>query len=333
MKVLIVNHKEVRRHLTMIDCMTAMESALMLLDREEAFNPLRNVIWLPDKTGLTVLMPSSLSEPPIMGVKAISVFPGNSATEYDSHQGVVMLFEAQNGRLLALIDATEVTAIRTAAVSGVATRLLAKKDAGDLAVLGAGTQARKHIEAMQAARKIRRVRVWSRNYEKTVAFATSTSKHHGLPVEALASAREAVVGADLICTTTAAVEPVLEADWVAPGAHINAVGACTPGVRELDSATVVKSRLVVDSRESAVNEAGDFVIPKQEGLIDESHILGEVGELLNDKKSGRSSPEDITLFKSLGLAVEDLAAANLLYQKLESAEGATRVELNAKRNE
>lgn len=333
MKVLVVSHGEVRQHLPMIDCMKAMESALMLLDREEAFNPLRNVIWLPDKSGLTVLMPSSLSEPPVMGVKAISVFPGNSATEYDSHQGVVMLFEAQNGRLLALIDATEVTAIRTAAVSGVATRLLAREDAGDLAILGAGTQARKHIEAMQAARNIRRVRVWSRNYDKTIEFAESVSNSHGLPIEAQASARDAVVGADLICTTTAAVEPVLEADWVAPGAHINAVGACTPAARELDAATVIKSRLYVDSRESAINEAGDFVIPKQKGLIDDSHIIGEIGELLNKKQSGRSAAEDITLFKSLGLAVEDLAAANLLYRKLESDEGATWVELNAKRNE
>lgn len=332
MKVLIVSHEEVRQHLPMIDCMTAMESALMLLDREEAFNPLRNVIWLPDKTGLMVLMPSSLSDPAVMGLKAISVFPGNSATEYDSHQGVVMLFEAQNGRLLALIDATEVTAIRTAAVSGVATRLLAREDAGDLAILGAGTQARKHIEAMQAARNIRRVRVWSRNYDKTIEFAESVSKSHGLPIEAQASARDAVIGADLICTTTAAVEPIVEVDWVAPGAHINAVGACTPAARELDSATVVKSRLYVDSRESAINEAGDFVIPKQKGLIGESHILGEIGELLNNKKNGRSTAEDITLFKSLGLAVEDLAAANLLYRKLESAEGATWVEMNAKRH-
>ena len=333
MKVLIVNHEEVRQHLPMSDCMTAMESALTLLDSDEAFNPLRNVIWLPDKSGLMVLMPSALSDPAVMGLKAISVFPGNSATEYDSHQGVVMLFEAKNGRLLALIDATEVTAIRTAAVSGVATRLLAREDAGDLAILGAGTQARKHIEAMQAARSIRRVRVWSRNYDKTVEFAESVSKSHGLQIEARASARDAVIGADLICTTTAAVEPVLEADWVAPGAHINAVGACTPAARELDSATVIKSRLYVDSRESAINEAGDFVIPKQKGLIDESHILGEIGELLNSKKNGRSTAEDITLFKSLGLAVEDLAAANLLYHKLESAEGATWVELNAKRNE
>lgn len=333
MKVLIVSHEEVRQHLPMSDCMKTMEEALLLLNSGDAMNPLRNVIWLPDKTGLMVLMPASMSEPAVMGLKAISVFPGNSVTEYDSHQGVVMLFEAKNGRLLAVIDATEVTAIRTAAVSGVATQLLARKDAGDLAILGAGTQARKHLEAMLVARDIKRVRVWNRREETAAKFADHSAGRHGLKLEIMASAREAVAGADIICTTTSSPEPVLNSDWIAPGAHINAVGSSTPAARELDSKAVVKSRLYADRRESILNEAGDFIIPQNEGLIDAGHILGEIGELLSGEAEGRTSSDQITLFKSLGLAVEDLAAARLLYSKLSESDDGTWVELNAKRDE
>ena len=332
MKVLIVNHEEVRHYLSMADCMTAMENVLKLLESNDALNPLRNIAWLPDKSGLMAMMPASLSKPAVMGLKAISVFPGNSATEYDSHQGAIMLFETLNGRLLALIDATEVTAIRTAAVSGVATRLLAREDAGDLAILGAGTQARKHLEAMLEARKIQRVRIWSRNHDSAEAFAKSASVNYRIAVETMASGREAVSGADIICTTTSSTEPILEGDWVAPGAHINAVGACIPTARELDSASVVKSKLYVDRRESTINEAGDFIIPQKEGLISTSHILGEIGELLLNKAKGRSSSSEVTLFKSLGLAVEDLAAAHLIYIKASASEAGTWVELNAGRN-
>ena len=333
MKVLIVSHEEVRQHLSMSDCMKAMEKALLMLNSGDAMNPLRSVVWLPNKSGLMAMMPASLSEPAVMGVKAISVFPGNSATEFDSHQGVVMLFEAQNGRLLALIDATEVTAIRTAAVSGVATQVLAREDAADLAILGTGTQAHKHLEAMLVARNIKRVRVWNRNFETAEQFAKSMANQYQLDIEALTSARQAVENADIICTTTSAVEPVLKGQWIARGAHVNAVGACIPTARELDSTAVVKSRMFVDRRESTLNEAGDFIIPRKEGLIDESHILGEIGELLSGEKAGRRGSEDITLFKSLGLAIEDLASARLLYSKLSESKGGTWAELNAKRDE
>ena len=333
MKVLIVNHEEVRRHLLMSDCMKTMEEAFLLLNSGDAENPLRNVIWLPDKTGLMVLMPASLSEPAVMGLKAISVFPGNSISEYDSHQGVVMLFEAKNGRLLALIDATEITAIRTAAVSGVATQLLAREDAGDLAILGAGTQARKHLEAMLVARDIKRVRVWNRREETSAKLADQTARQHGLKVQVVATAQEAVHGANIICTTTSAVEPVLKGHWISPGAHINAVGACTPAARELDTSAVAKSKMYVDRRESALNEAGDFIIPHNQGLIDEGHIIGEIGELLSGETEGRTNSDEITLFKSLGLAIQDLASAQLLYNKLSETRGGKWLELNAKRDE
>jgi ornithine cyclodeaminase len=243
-----------------------------------------------------------------------------------------MLFDTTNGRLLALIDATEVTAIRTAAVSGVATRLLARDDAGDLAILGAGTQARKHLEAMLEARNVARVRVWNRSAKRAAEFAARESERHRVRIETATSAQEAVDGADLICTTTSSTEPILEGKWISPGAHINAVGACIPTARELDSEAVAMARLFVDRRESTVSEAGDFIIPKTEGRIDHNHIRGEIGELLLGRVPGRTSPAEITVFKSLGLAAEDVAAAHLIYLKTTEAGTGTWVEMNAKRS-
>jgi ornithine cyclodeaminase len=251
-----------------------------------------------------------------MGLKAISVFPGNHATDYDSHQGTVMLFETQNGRLLAMMDAGKITAIRTAAVSGVATRLLARDDAENLAILGSGVQAKTHLEAMQVARKIRRVRVWSRELSHAQKFADLESTDRNIPIKAADTVAEAVRGADIICTVTSTTEPILQGAMISPGTHINAVGSSVPFARELDTAAVVKSKLFVDRRESVLNEAGDFLFPKKEGAIDDVHILAEIGDILLDKIKGRESNKDITLFKSLGLAVEDVAAAHFIYQKL-----------------
>src|SRR5262249_55882816 len=201
------------------------------------------------------------------GLKVITIFPGNEGSDFDSHQGAVLLFEADHGSLVAMIDASSITGIRTAAVSGAATRALAREDAGDLAILGSGVQAGTHLEAMTVVRRLRRVRVWSRHPASARAYAERESKRHGMRVEPMASAREAVSGADLICTTTAAKEPVLQGEWLAPGAHINAVGACFPATRELDTKAVLRSRLYVDRRESALNEAGDFLIPRKEGAL------------------------------------------------------------------
>jgi ornithine cyclodeaminase len=315
MDVLIVNQSEVAQLLPMHECIAVMEQALVTLARGEAILPLRPVMWLPERVGALGMMPSYLGDIAAMGLKAISVFPGNHGTEYDSHQGVVLLFETTHGRLLSIVDATSVTAIRTGAVSGVATKLLARTDAGDLAILGSGTQARVHLEAMRLVRTLRRVRVWSQHPENAVRFAQRESARHGLTVEALPTAQAAVEGADLICTTTSAREPVLRGEWLAPGAHINAVGSSVKFTRELDTAAVAAARLFVDRRESTLNEAGDFLFPKQEGAIGDEHIQAEIGELLLAQMPGRRSPEEITLFKSLGLAIEDLASAQHIYAK------------------
>jgi alanine dehydrogenase len=234
--------------------------------------------------------------------------------------------------LLAIVDATSVTAIRTAAASGAATKILAREDANDLAILGSGVQAKTHLDAMLVSRNIRNVRVWSPNKDHLRDFVQRESKRHNIEIKASTTAEEAIRNADLICTTTSCKEPIVLFDWLAPGAHINAVGACVPTTRELDSNTVARSRLYVDRLESALNEAGDFLIPKKEGLVDENHIQGEIGEVLIGRKKGRGSHDEITIFKSLGIAVEDLASANFLYEQASSKNVGTTVELGGSRS-
>lgn len=331
MDILIINGAEVRQLLPMADCMAAMEATLKALGEGQAQNPLRTVSALPDQRGFLLSMPALNAE--AMGVKVISVVPGNIDTEYESHMGAVMLFETQYGIPLALIDASEVTAIRTAAVSGVATRLLAREDAHDLAILGTGVQADVHLEAMLVARDIRRVRAWSRSPAKREAFAARAKARFDVDVELTSSAETAVREADIICTVTSAREPVLLGDWLSPGTHLNVVGASTASSREVDSAAMARSRLFVDRRESTLNEAGDFLIPRQEGLIGDDHIVAELGELLLGQASGRQSPDEITLFKSLGLAVEDLASAQLIYQQAVEQGIGTAVEFAAVRHD
>jgi ornithine cyclodeaminase/alanine dehydrogenase-like protein (mu-crystallin family) len=313
-RVLFVSHSEVPRLLPMSECMEAMAEVLAGLARGEALLPLRQVFLFPSGRGGFASMPAMLSAAGAVGIKAITVVPGNHGTGLDSHQGAVLLFEAEHGQLLAVMDASSITALRTAAVSGVATRALANSDAGDLAILGSGTQAVSHLEAMAGARPLRRVRAWSRSPANVAAFAKHALERLAIRVEAAESPREAVAGADIICTVTAAREPVLRAEWVAPGAHVNAVGASLPADRELDSALVSAARLFVDRRESALHEAGDFLIPRAEGVIGDDHIRADLGEVLLGAQPGRTSPTEITVFKSLGLAVEDVAAARRIYE-------------------
>jgi ornithine cyclodeaminase/alanine dehydrogenase-like protein (mu-crystallin family) len=332
MKVLIVSQSDVAHLLPMDECMDLMADTLEVLGRGEALNPLRRGMLLPEESGILAMMPAYMGNISSMGLKVITVLPGNVGTEYDSHLGAVLLFETKHGSLKAVIDATSITAIRTAAVSGVATRLLAREDATDLAILGSGTQANTHLQAMLVARKIRRVRVWSRTYGNAISFAERESKRYAIEVEAVQTPYEAVKGADIICTTTAATEPVLLGEWISPGAHINAAGSSIPFARELDTQAVKTSRVFVDRRESALNEAGDLLIPMKEGALGEDHIIGEIGEILLSKISGRRSPEEITLFKSLGIAVEDIASADHIYKKAVESGAGTWVDFGGLRH-
>jgi ornithine cyclodeaminase len=334
MQTLVVDHAEVRRLLPMAECIDVMADALGALTRGEAVMPLRSFTWLPDRTGLMASMPSMNPSVGVMGMKVISVFAENVHTSFDSHQGVVLLFETRNGRLLAIMDATEITAIRTAAVSGLATRLLSRAGAGDLAILGSGTQARTHLEAMAAVRPLRRVRVWSRSEEHARSFARGASDTAGVdvPIEVMPDARAAVDGADIVCCTTSSPQPVLLGEWLTPGGHVNVVGYGGPEGREVDTPALVRSRLYADRRESLANEGGEFITAVREGALDEDHVVGELGEVVVGLAPGRGSEEEITLFRSLGLAVEDLASARHIYERATATGAGTWVELVGERH-
>ncbi len=323
MKVLVLGHDDVTRLLPMEECLEVMTRVLAALARGEVHQPLRMIVRPPGAAGLMALMPAYAGLPePAFGLKLVGVFPGNVAQGKDAHQGAVLLLDGRTGELLAVMNASAVTAIRTAAVSGVATRALARPDAGDLALVGAGVQARTHLLAMAAVRRLRRVRVASRQLAHAQAFAMEMAPRSPVPIEPLASVEAAVRGADLVVTATSSATPVLRRDWIAAGAHLNVVGASLPSARETDSATIAAAALFVDRRESAESESGDYLVPLREGAIAPGHIRAELGEVLVGTRPGRTSPDEITVFKSLGLAAEDLAAAAHVHRRAaETASG------------
>jgi len=327
MAFIVLTHEEVEDLLTMPECIDLMAETLAGLARGEYHLPLRMVVRPPATENFFGLMPAHRSGPEGgWGLKVVAISPGNPARGLDTHQGAVMLFDGDTGEVRAVMNAAAVTAIRTAAVSGAATRLLAREDAGRLAIIGAGVQARKHLEAMACVRKLESARIYSRRPEGARAVAEEAAGRYGFTVEASVSAEEALRGADIVITATSASEPVLRREWLTSGAHVNAVGACFPTARELDTATVVDSALFVDRRESALNEAGDVVIPIREGAIGPDHIRAELGEVLIGTAPGRTSPAELTVFESLGLAVEDLASAQFLLERAEETGTGTRVE-------
>ena len=316
MSIRVIDEADVRRLLPMAGCIELMADVLAGLARDDLYNPLRFVVRPPGEPSLMGLMPAHRrGDASLWSLKALTIVPGNSARGLDSHQGFVALFDGETGEPRAIVNAGGITAIRTAAVSGVATRLLARDDSRTLAILGTGTQARSHLEAMQAVMPFDRVLVWS---------ASGRSLDGA---ESVGSAEEAVRDADVVCTVTSSAEPVLERVWLKPGTHINAVGSSIPTARELDSATMAEAALFADRRESTVNEAGDYLVPLREGVVDESHIRAELGEILIGSAQGRTSAEELTVFKSLGLAVEDLAAAEHVLARAEAENAGTVVEL------
>lgn len=319
-KILILNEHEVERLLTMRECIGVMEKALASLARGEVHNPLRQAIRAPGANGLLGLMPSFRGgETPLYGLKEVCVFPGNPARGLDTHLGAVLLHSGETGQLLAVINASAVTAIRTAAVSAVATRLLAREDARSLAIIGAGVQGRTHLEAIPLVRNIDDVRIVSRTRAKAEALA-------GKGVRVVDSVEEAVRGADIIVAVTSSREPVIRREWIADGVHINAAGSSIASARELDGPTVAAASLFIDRRESTVNESGDYLFALREGAIGEDHIRAEIGDILIGKAAGRTSPDEITLFKSLGLGVEDLFSAEFLFEKAQKEGAGTWVE-------
>jgi ornithine cyclodeaminase/alanine dehydrogenase-like protein (mu-crystallin family) len=310
-QLLVLSGADVRQALGWAECAKAMETALAACARGQGFQPLRTVLRPDGAAGLQVLMPSYA--PLGYGLKAICVTPGNPARGLDSHQGIVVLSRPDTGEPVAVLNASAVTEIRTAAVSAVATSLLANPGADVLAIIGTGVQARAHLHAISATRPLAQVRVAGSSPAKADAFAGEMTSP-GLPVIACPSPKEAVTEAGIVVTATTAAQPVLRRDWLAPGTHVNAVGACLPGVRELDTATMADAALFADSRESVLAESGDYLLAAAEGAIGPGHIRAEIGDLLAAGAAGRRQAAEITVFESLGLAVEDLAAADLAYQ-------------------
>lgn len=327
MKILVLSHDDVLELLPIEECIGVMRDAFIALAAGKVHQPLRTIIRPPDAPGIMGLMPSYMSgESAAFGLKAICIMPGNPAKGKDTHQGGVLLFSADTGELMAMINASAITSVRTAAVSSVATDLLAREDAGNLAIIGTGVQARSHLSAMSAVRSIKRCRIASRQVEHARKFAEEMRRDFPFPIEPVESVEEALQDADLIVTATSAAEPIVRREWISSGAHLNVVGACTPKTREVDSATMAASSLFVDRRESTLNEAGDYLLALGDGAIGPDHIRAEIGEVLVGEKPGRTSTEEITLFKSLGIGVEDLAAAEYLFRKASTLNAGTWIE-------
>jgi ornithine cyclodeaminase len=318
-EIRVVRATEVRQLLPMPECVELMHRTMIAVSERRVVLPLRSVMVMPGELGMLGNMPGYLAEPECFGVKLVSLIPRNKPPQYSSHLGLVLLFEPEHGRPVALVDAAEITAIRTAAASGLATRLLARPDAGDLALLGAGEQARSHLESMLTVRRLRRIRVWARDDGKAAAFARVEGARHGITIETSATVPEAVAGADIICTLTKAREPILLGEWLAPGAHLNVVGSSIASTAEIDTPAVARSRFFVDYRDSTVNEGGEYLRALKALAITPEHILGEIGEVANGSKIGRRSPAEVTLYKSLGIAPQDLASAHYVLEKARAA--------------
>lgn len=310
----LLTESDVRAVLSMDDLIQAMEKALERFSARAVRQPLRSII---DAGGLGFygVMPAFLEDPPALGTKLVTVYHGNPARNLPSHLATIVLHDPDTGELQAVMDGRYITEARTAAVSAASARHLARRDVKVLAILGSGVQARSHADALVRVRQFEEIRIWGRNPDAAAALAMSLAPRVRVRVDAVPSARDAVEGADVVALTTASRVPVIERGWIGEGTHLCAVGACRPDQREMDTATVKDARLFVDSREGALAEAGDIVIPIKEGAFDASHIAAELGDVFGGRAAGRRDPAEITIFKSLGMAVEDVAAARLAFER------------------
>lgn len=316
---LLLDEPTVRQLLPMDELIATMSGALAEFSAGRVTQPLRTVLEVGAAKSFFGVMPAYLPSQHALGTKLVTVFGSNAARGLPSHLATILLLDADTGALLAVMDGRYITEARTAAVSAVSVQHLARRDAATLAILGAGVQARSHLEAIAQVRPLKDVRVWSRTAASAERFVAEMAPHTPAPLRAAATAEEAVRNADLIVLVTASPEPVLFDAWVADGAHVCAVGACRPTQREMDADLVRRADLYVDSREGALAEAGDVVLAIKEGAIAANHIRAELGEVAAGATPGRTAPGRVTIFKSLGMAVEDVAAAQLAYNKARSA--------------
>lgn len=311
----LLSERDVRSVLTIGDLLEPMERALAAFSAGAAIQPLRSVVPVAAGPGFLGLMPAHVPDRHTLGAKLVTVFAGNVQTGLPSHLAVIVLLDERTGQLRAIMDGRYITEIRTAAASAMAARYLARSDARDLAILGSGVQARSHLVAIAAVRTLEAVRVWSPDAAHRERFVAQMQPRLACPLVASANAEECVGGADLVVAATSSPTPVVAASWVKNGAHVTAVGACRPDQRELDPRLVARGRLFVDSRESALQEAGDVLLGIGERAFGPDVICAEIGEVVTGRAQGRRGPDDITIFKSLGLAIEDLVAAGIAYSR------------------
>jgi ornithine cyclodeaminase len=312
---LLLSEADVRSVLSMTELIDAMQSVLAEFSAGATQQPLRTVLQIGDAKSFFGVMPGYVPAKNAMGTKLVTVYESNLARGLPSHLATIALLDPSTGALRAIVDGRYITEARTAAVSAVATRLLARDDASVLALIGSGVQARSHLEAIAHVRALREVRVWSPDKARRESFVETAKAHAAYAIVAAGSAREAVETADVVALVSAARQPVVTAEWVRPGAHVCAVGACRPDQREMDTALVLAGRVFVDSRTGAFAEAGDILIPIGEGAISRDHVAGELGDVAAGRIAGRSRAGEITIFKSLGMAVEDVAAAQIAFER------------------
>ena len=321
----LLNEQQVHALLPMADLIAAMESALAKFSARDVLQPVRTVLTVGPTKAYFGVMPAYVPAPASLGAKLVTVFGENHQKNLPSHLATILLLDPDTGALQAIIDGRYITEARTAAVSAVSARFLANAGASTLAIIGSGVQARSHLEALQHVRQLREVRIWSPRQRSREQFVDDMSSRVPVPIIAASSAEAAVRGADLIVLVTSSPTPVIEDAWVAEGAHVVCVGACRPTQQEMPPALVRRARVYVDSTAAAVVESGDIVMNIAAGLFDASHIRGEIGELVLGRVKGRMAPKDITVFKSLGMAVEDLVAADLVFRRAVEAGAGTEL--------
>jgi ornithine cyclodeaminase len=312
---ILLTEEDIKALLTMDDLIETMEIALADFSARTVTQPVRTVLQIGGRSAFYGLMPAYMPSRPALGTKLVTVFESNTERGLPTHLATIVLLDPETGALLALMDGRYITEARTAAVSAVSVQRLAREDARTLAIIGSGVQARSHLEAIARVRDLVEVRVWSRKVAHVEKLIAEVGPHSESRFVAADSAKAAVADADIIALVTSATQPVVQSEWIADGTHVCAVGACRPTQREMDGALVARGDLYVDSREAALVEAGDIVLAITDGAISDEHIKAELGEVVSGKVPGRASADRVTIFKSLGLAVEDVAAAHLVYER------------------
>ena len=313
--MLVLSEKQVQSLIEIDELIAALSQAHIQYSTGKAVMPVRLVVPLPDIQGRITSMPGYLNEDQALGMKVVTYFQNNPQRNLPAILATIMLFSAETGKMIAVMDGAYITAIRTACASALATKALANSETPILGILGAGVQARAHIQALTRVRKISQIKIYSPSATGAASLKREMENEIGVAIEVAESAEAVVRGSDLLVTVTTAKEPIIKPEWLKPGVHINAVGSHRPDSREIDGATLAQAKVVVDSREAIMAECGDILLAWKEKSVGDNVIHGEIGEVLAGAKPGRRSADEITLYKSVGIAIQDVAAAHLVYRK------------------